>query len=238
MSLPSTGSVSWTLARLTLRRMLRTRVTWASLVVASFPVVFAGLWVAFRPEFEAWSHTFGVTLTLFAILPPLIAAGLIAEEHTSDTITYLWSRPIGRSTVLLGKLLGSVILLCGLFTVSTAAAWMTIARVQEIEQGVLLRGLFATCLGAVTFAAMAAALGSLITKQAVATAVAYVLLLDLPVGALPFSLGKLAASQHVRILATESGDELIHVIWLLGMAGFWLTLGVWRNHASELKKKG
>src|SRR5687767_14430638 len=95
---PSTASALFTLAGVTFKRLLRGRAVWVVLVIACLPLLFAS---ATRSR----DSIIAVTFLVMCILPPVFVASTIGEEIEERTSSYLWSRPLPRWTLLVGKLL-------------------------------------------------------------------------------------------------------------------------------------
>lgn len=226
------------LARLTLRRMLRSRALWVTVVLCLLPVLFA--YAVVDPEWRGrsgWRETFTIAMGLLAIIPPLHLAPAVAEEVEDRTFTYLWSRPLPRWSLIAGKLAAIApvlaLLLCAGALLGFDAAYGASApgAGETIARGVL--GLSLGVLGA---GCVSIGIGSLLPRQALATSIIYLLILDIPIGALPFSLKNLSITYHVRQIA---GIETIPdpiptaILWLLGIAAAWLALGFWRISRAE-----
>src|SRR5687767_12060107 len=101
---PSVLSVITTLMGVTLKRFVRGRAIWVCLLIACGPLVPA---TAMRIEGDAEAGEALTVFTLFVmmILPPAFVASSLGEEIEERTTTYLWSRPVPRWAVLVGKLL-------------------------------------------------------------------------------------------------------------------------------------
>ena len=238
MSAPiSAWAATVRIARLTLRRMLRDRSTILVAVLALLPVVFIALlndrWV---PD-HAWARVVNVaTIPLFAILPPMALAPLIAEEASGQTYSYLWSRPIPRWSVLVGKLVVLMPFVAALFVVSMIASYAIIFDgSREIER--LYRVTAALIAGTIACGAVSAAIGVFLRKYAVAASAAYLLAVDLPVGGLPFSVANVSMTHHIREIA-GTGSETVslpgHFLWLAGFTAFATALLLWRLRHIEL----
>jgi len=99
-----------------LRRSVRSRRTFFSLAFALLPGAVAWLTASFAPRISAAdiATSIGWLLMLQVVLPILALVGgtaVIAEEVEDRTITYLFSRPIPRASVLLGRWLAALVLL-------------------------------------------------------------------------------------------------------------------------------
>src|SRR5688572_20755275 len=93
------------IAAITLRRLVRGRALWVGGLVAGLPIAFAAL--LHQSNARATGTIVDVTAfetLVLAVLPALFVASSIGEEIEDRTTTYLWSRPIPRWAVLVGKL--------------------------------------------------------------------------------------------------------------------------------------
>jgi hypothetical protein len=62
--------------------------------------------------------------------------------------------------------------------------------------------------------------------------------MDVPLGAMPFSIANLSITHHILVLGGLKSSELSasagrSALWLLGLGLFWLVLGLWRLARSE-----
>ena len=234
---PTSWRAVRSLARLTWRRALRDRGTILVAVIAIIPVVFtlllSGRW---QPD-NGWSRAINVTFVpLFALLPPMVLAPLVAEEAGERTFSYLWSRPIPRWSVPVGKGLALAPLVCALFAVSMMICYLLIFGANTTELHRLGRGALAIGFGTLAAGLVSATIGVFLPKHAVAAAAAYLLVVDWPVGGIPFSVQNISMTHHIRELAgTGRGTELgVHLIWLAGFAAVATIVLVWRIRRVEL----
>lgn len=225
----SRGGAISAIARLSLKRLMRGRSLW---VGAAFCLLPLGIVFLSEADRDSWDEVIGAFVGMLAIVPPLFMASALAEEIQERTFTYLWTRPIDRWTVIAGKLLAYAPLIIVMFVASLAvAAFITYG--SELEPAVLLRGSLALALGVIAFGAFATGVGSLVPKQATATAIAYLLIVDAVIGAIPLSIANLALSHHVNALAESL--EASNILWLAGMTTIWLAIAFWRVNRIEPK---
>jgi ABC-type transport system involved in multi-copper enzyme maturation permease subunit len=229
------GALSTTrlIAAITLRRLLRGRALWVGGVVAALPIAFAAL------LHQSESRTAGtiVDVTMFetlvlAVLPALFVASSIGEEIEDRTTTYLWSRPIPRWAILVGKLCALVPVIAALVLPSWLLAMQV--GVETLPSAASFGGF---ALGALALSIVAAAIATLVPKHGMALTICYMLFFDLPVGALPASLRELSVTHHVRVIAdmldrTEETAGLA-VLGCLLIGAFWLAIGLLRIRRLE-----
>ena len=210
------------------------------MVLCLLPVIFiAALGSRWSPD-NAWTRVVNVVIVpLFAVLPPLNLAPLIAEEAKQQTYSFLWSRPIPRWSVVLGKASAVFPLVAMLLAASIATCWMIATKPSGVGNEPMLWLLVGMVLGLLATGSVSIAVGVFLPKQAVAASVAYLLAIDLPVGGMPFSVANLSMTHHVRVLAgtADAGAERIpSMIWLLSISTLAMMLTLWRIRRIELAK--
>ncbi|MEO8553573.1 MAG: hypothetical protein ABI678_26550 [Kofleriaceae bacterium] len=216
---PSTGAALWTLFRLTLTRIGRGRLLWVSVAISILPIL-AAIPMSLGHHFDKLGAIRNVELFVLAILPPLFGAPAIAEELEDRTATYLWSRPLARSTILAGRLLA----LAPCAALVVVASWWLAARVATNEPPPAASiGAFAA--GALGVAVLSAGIATLAPKRGMGLAVVYVLLVDLPIGQLPVSLRWLSVTHATGALGGfESDSAASGAIALAVIAAVWLAV--------------
>ena len=229
------GAVATTrlIAGVTLRRLVRGRALWVGAVVAALPIAFAAL----LRENESRTAGTIVDVTAFetlvlAVLPALFVASSIGEEIEDRTTTYLWSRPIPRWAVLVGKLAALVPVVIALVLPS----WL-LALQAGVGMTPTLASFGGFAIGAFALSCAAAAIATLAPKHGMALTICYMLFFDLPIGALPASIRELSVTHHVRVIA----DMLARTDEPAGLAGlgcvligaFWLAIGLVRIRRLE-----
>ncbi len=226
--------------RLAWRRVLRDKSTWISVVLALFPVVFI-LVVGTRwsPQTAWYKVVNTLFVPLFAILPPLTLAPLIAEEAQKQTYTFLWSRPIPRWTIVAGKAAVLFPLVMLLLLVSAAACWWVLPPLPESGYQSILWLSVAVVLGVLAAGSVSITVGVFLPRQAVAAAVAYLLVVDLSVGSMPLSIASVSISHHIKNIAgtgDADADRLTSMTWLLAITALALIATLWRVRRVELGK--
>lgn len=220
------------LASLTLRRSLRSRAIWLSLFLATLPTVFA-LIAGADGSPRDWRRTFNITTFLLALIPPLHMAGVIGDEMDEKTITFLWSRPIARWVVLVGKLTALIPICAAVLLVAVGLPKLVVPGFDGSD---VLRGGLAVCLGVLAIGITSAGIGSLATRFSLPTAVMYMLLIDLPMSAVPFQIQEISIFHQIRQISQvdptydPTGPA---VAMLLCMAAVWIVIAVWRTRRAE-----
>jgi ABC-type transport system involved in multi-copper enzyme maturation permease subunit len=239
---PSGASAAASLARLSVKRLFRSRTLWISAILAVAPLVAqiaAGGSASMKDE---WRELYSVLTVVLAIIPALLLAPAIAEEFEDRTYTYLWSRPSPRWALLAGKLMGLVPVAVAFVTASIALSFF-LAFGSETGQhlGLLRDNLMAAALGVVAVSCTALGIGSLVFRHATAVSIVYLLAIDSAVGAMPFSIQNLSVSFHVRTIAlsdlstwdTVGSSAGISAAWLFGISALWIGIAVWRITGAE-----
>jgi ABC-type transport system involved in multi-copper enzyme maturation permease subunit len=222
------------LARLTFRRLFRSRTMVVSGIFCLLPIIFA--WSVRRASsqdvFHQWRTVYGVWLLILAIVPPLHLAATVAEEVENKTFTYLWSRPFPRWSLIVGKLLTLVPVLALMICATLMVSYGTIDSAGEL--GLRGRAAAGMAMGVLAIGCMSIGIGSLIHKHALVVAISYVFVLDLPIGVLPFALQNLAITYQVKQIGIDgSGGYVTPMLWLVGISALWLALGLWRVRRAE-----
>jgi hypothetical protein len=209
---PITGvAAARILARLTWTRARRSKGLWLSAALSALPILFVAAVASRWDPDQRWTRTMTVLLIpLLALLPPLNLAPIVAEEAEDQTASYLWSRPMPRWALSYGG---------------------DAAKLHHLARGAAALGL-----GTLAAGALAIAVGVLIRRQAVAVSAGYLLVIDLPLGAVPLSSANLSITYHARALAAVSGDGAViaPIIWLIALTGVWLAVAFWRVSRLEL----
>lgn len=231
---PSAIETTGAIAALTLKRAMRGRAVWVGAIIAFLPVIFATLMSSRggkSSQGAALEDIFVFELLLLAVLPAMFVASSIGEDIEDRTTTYLWSRPIPRTAIIVGKLVALVPIVC----IMELASWTAAIRVgaSASPTGNAILGLVA---GVVGISAVAAALATLVPKHGMALTIVYMLFFDFPIGAMPASLRNLAVSHHVLTLVDprdKGGDKVIALVWIGIVAVVWLAIALRRIRRLE-----
>lgn len=222
------------LARMTARRLFRTRSFWLSVALAGLPLLFlAGLASEWTAD-ERWRRVLVAMAPVLGVLVPLNLASIIAEEAEEATYSFLWSRPLPRWSVTAGKSAALLPFATGLMIAAVIGSWAISTSGDHVDW--LLRGIAAAVLGCAAAGALSVALGTLVRRQAIATSVGYLLVVDFPMGKIPLSISNLSITGHFTDLA--SGESTVTaIIWLAAMTAVWSAIAVWRVGRIELSAR-
>ena len=219
------------IARLTWKRLLRGKALWVSLVLALAPMSIA-IAVVGKDNSGGLGDVLEVSTWLLGILAPLHIAASLAEELEERTSAYLWSRPVPRWTIVSGKLLALVPVVAllevggALIAAQQIGALGASTNVQRVLVG----------LGAGTIAASCCAAGvaTIWPKHGMAIAMVYILLVDLPLGAIPAALQQLSITHYVRELVDKgAGIEIAPLGGLAVISLVWLSVALSRIRTLE-----
>jgi ABC-type transport system involved in multi-copper enzyme maturation permease subunit len=218
-AVPGSLSTVWTLAGVTLRRLTRGKALWVAVLFAVLPVAYAILVRSGQRHFnESAKDLFTVSTLLLAIVPAMFVSASIGEEIEERTSTYLWSRPIARWAVLVGKLCA----LTPLVIVLIAGGWY-IALTTERAQAPLAATGLALAAGCVAASLVAAGIATVLPKHGMVLTIGY-MLVDLFIGAMPFSLREVSILHQTGVLAGIGGDPPATQSALIAMA---VVSGIW-----------
>jgi ABC-2 type transport system permease protein len=218
-----------TLASVTFKRMLRGKALWIGASFAVLPVIYAvavhGGRIRATPN-----DVFGFEVTLLAVLPALFIAASLGDELEDRTSAYLWSRPLPRWALLAGKLCA----LAPVVALLLCASWW-IAATAGLDTTPTALSTVALAAGCLVTSVITAGIATVVPKHGMALAIGY-MLVDLFIGALPFSLDAVAITHQTRALAGVSGEPSIAsgVIAMAAIAVVWGAIAVSRIRKLEV----
>jgi len=224
---PGTWSTIATLAGVTLRRLRRGKALWIGEVLGALPVVYAAI-ARSRQLAGSSDDLFKIWLLLMAIVPAMFVGASIGEEIEDRTSTYLWSRPIARWAVLAGKLCALVPLVIGLFVIGWIATVGVLAN--ELPSAT---SCIALALGCIATSLVAAGIATLVPKHGMALTIGY-MLVDMFIGAMPFSLAELSITHQAAVLAGPTGAVQTPLIAMAIVGGLWGAIGLLRIRRLEV----
>jgi ABC-type transport system involved in multi-copper enzyme maturation permease subunit len=227
-NVPTPGEAIGIMAGLTVKRLVRGRVVWFMLLAAGLPSLIG---LAMRggdhadQPLRVANATLDIVQFLFAIMAPILVGSAVGDELGNKTATYLWSRPIPRWTILVGKL----VVLGPVSALLLMASWL----VALVLGGGMIsaQGLAAVAFGGLAVSCVVAAIAAIGPRQAIAFSLVYVLLIDLPIGAIPASIRVFSVTHQTGVLTAlpdasgpATGSPVAAVIWMTAMAAVWLTV--------------
>jgi ABC-type transport system involved in multi-copper enzyme maturation permease subunit len=211
---------------------VRGKTIWVAWIFAILPILLA-LTMEKAGKPLDWRELFPFLVMLSGVLAPLFMASALAEEIEDKTFTYLWSRPIPRWSVVIGKLLASIPIAGGIMCGSVAVCFFfSVGGSSDM----LLRALAASVAGTTAICMVSSGFAILVPRAGMAVTYGYILVLDLPIGAMPFSLRNLSVTHQIREVAGVGGEDkgaAIALAWMAGIGGFWLAIAFWRLLRAE-----
>ncbi len=241
--------------RLSLQVLLRSRRTAVIGLLCGFPILFSVLGVVFiitglaERDLSAYSlmafimahgyvHFFLIVVTLF------YGTALIADEVDDKTITYLFMRPVSKSTIYLGKYLAYLVA-GNLLLLPTAALSFLIALLADPpgeavrHLPILFQDLLVLALGILAYGALYALIGAL-SKRPVFVGLGFAVVWETAVTFIPGYLSKLtikhyliallphpAQQRGVLALVESATPAPLAVTVLLATTAALLALGAW-----------
>jgi ABC-type transport system involved in multi-copper enzyme maturation permease subunit len=220
---PTTTSSLVTIARVTLLRLRRGAAIWIGVAIAVLPIVFA---VAIKDKWRVVEYTVLSEMLVLSVLPALFVASSIGEEFEARTTTYLWSRPVARWTVLIGKLIA----LAPLVVLLVVTSWMVAMRLGTSQMPSIERTLGIGA-GTIAVAAIAAGIATVVPRHAMALSIIY-MAVDFVLAEIPLSIQALSATRQTMVLATQPTTAA--AINLAVIAVVWLAIGLVRVRRLEV----
>lgn len=230
-------SSSLTLAGLGFTRLIRGRTLYVSVVLAIIPVILAAVVGHDGTDSkEGWTTACEVVLRfVIPIAAAVHASGAVGDELEQKTFTYLWSRPIPRVSVVLGRLLFVAPLLFALSVVTLVASYL--AAGKGVTGDDLSRGIGAALASSITCTCFALGGGGLFPRQPLLFTMGVFLTVEQFLFAIS-GARYLSIVAHTRILAgleksLESAVEAKAIVGLVVLSALWLSLGLFRVSSAE-----
>lgn len=201
------------------------RLHWMLRLAALCAVVSLGLtYAATVGTFDWGPRTIGgimvmLQVALIVLLTPSLAGGLISSERESGNWQLLQMTPMSAMRILFGKLV-SVAVPLGLILFATLPGYLVMTLIQPELWGQISRVLVCLLLTAVFALALSAAVSSLCRRTAVATTIAYALLVLICAGTMLVWLGRDAPFGHSTVQAALLINPMAAALSLAEMPGF------------------
>jgi ABC-2 type transport system permease protein len=241
--------------RLSMTRMVRSRRTFMMIILSLAPVAGALIAVAVATIFKKGggytgfgliTEMFGFAYLQFMLLGISLFYGtsLIGDEVDDKTITYLFMRPIPRSTLFLGKYLSGVIMGLCIVIPSAILTFTILSTLDPMSEVISHLGIFAKdlgilALGIMTYIAFFGFLGALF-KRPVLIGIVFSLVWESMITYVPGYISKFTVLHYLQSLlphpsAQRGLQELfqqmtsppIAVLMLFIIAGAFTALGCW-----------
>ncbi len=201
------------IGRLTAWRLVHSRASLFGILIAALPIAFAA---ALRGRTGYALRSFEVEQLLLVVLPAIVVASSITSDLDDRSITYLWSRPIRRWTLLAGKL----VVLSPYVIALVAIGWLAATGVGAGKLA-SLASIGALVCGALASTLVAAGLTIAAPRYGMLLTIIY-MLVDGVIGQIPAGIralsithdvADLACVTHGSLLAATSSLATISVAW-------------------------
>lgn len=223
------------IAGIAFKRMLRGKSLWVVVAMACLPLL-ATLPIDNRNIPEHWGGVIAFWGYLLAILPPMLLASAIGEEIEERTMTYLWSRPLPRWSIVGGKIVALLPVLWIVLAASLVAPFYLQFPDAAQHGTILTRTLAAVVLGTIGVAAVTAGLATLVPRYGTVVSLGYLVFVDRTLAWPDASICKLSVTYHAIRLTGMWGDAqpfVQSVAWILGLSAVWMGIAVWRIRRLE-----
>jgi ABC-type transport system involved in multi-copper enzyme maturation permease subunit len=225
---------SLAIARVTLTRTLRGSAVWVALALAALPLLWAP---ALRMEAVAdYRDVLVYWALLLVILPPVLLAPAISEEIEERTTSYLWSRPIPRWSIVVGKMIALVPILWLALGLAALAPFLAFVPGAGAHPEVVARLVAMVLLGTLGAAAITVGLTTIVPRHGTIVAIAYLLFVDSSLSAIGLAVSRVSVLYNAIELAglrAAPAPVMTPLLWLLGWIAAWMALAVWRIRRLE-----
>ncbi|ACY14779.1 ABC transporter permease [Haliangium ochraceum] len=223
-------AASWIIAGAAWRALWRGKSLWIPLCLCLAPVLVAALPGVVDSAALRWQQAAGLGFRAVTLSAAILLANAIGEELEQRTVSYLWTHPIPRAALPLGKLAAMAPVVLGLGALALLACFAVAHRGFPFDHlDMLARAIAAVLLGGLAACATALGLGALVPRYAFILALAYLLFLDNLLELVP-GLSALSIIAHMNTIAgiDTSGSVPTACAALVVLALLWLGAGLWR----------
>jgi len=182
--------LTWTLAKLTAKRLRRRTSTWVLLLLGLAPCLMLLFWTIanltggrlnikpYTMFLNIMSHYF---LNFFVpLLAIFLGLGTISEEVESRNITFTLVRPLHRAGVVVGRLLGHIMVGFAVLAICVFGNFMAnmLFQVEDLVQftPIMLNCIFVFCFGFLAYLSVVAVLGTFWRKFAIISGILWLIL--------------------------------------------------------------
>ncbi len=219
---PTTGAAVSAIARVTFKRSTRGMLPGVAFVISILPVLAA------QPLHKSGDSAFWLVQLLLVILPPMFVASSIGDELDERTAAYLWSRPVTRWSIVVGKLL-ALAPMCAVFVTGSAIAAGFVGDPALRAAAPIV----AVAASALATCVVVAGIAAVLPRHAMIFAIVY-LLVDRILGALDTSVHLACLSYATRSVAGLTDSSAVTgAIALAVIASIWLTVAFRRIRRLE-----
>jgi ABC-2 type transport system permease protein len=224
-----------TIAGLTWKRLFRSKLIWVTALLVIAPLALAAVAAASMPDAgQRWDEVGQITFRSLVLLAPVLhLAPAVGEEQEGKTYTYLWSRPVPRAALVLGKMVCIVPVLCALAAFTTAATFAALSTSGGLDAAALPRSVVAAVAGVISASAFAVGVGALFPRHPLVVALGWVFFAE---QILPdvTAVQNVTTLYHVRRIADGApGGVAGGLLALAILTAIWLTVAVVRLRRLE-----
>jgi ABC-type transport system involved in multi-copper enzyme maturation permease subunit len=183
-------------------------------VLAVLPPMIAWLGLEFGPSADRASHHGGpdvlravVLLMHYQVVLPILAlvagSAVVTEEIENRTCTYLFTRPIPRAALLLGRWLATLVVVLTLLLGSAmAVVWAVRSHGQEAPADLVQHALWGLALGGAVYSGLGAVLGVFL-KRPMIVCLGYAFAFEVGLANVPGSTQRLSLQYYLRSILVE-----------------------------------
>lgn len=214
MNMPGLATSTWLLFRTQLSRVWWGRRALACVALAAGAPVLAWLVAGFGEVSGAEIATNLGWLLLLQVIVPLLAlvagSAVVTEEIEDRTISYLFSRPIPRASVLLGRWLAALLFVSTLLAIASLATVFLASRSAApgpaVGSGIVVPLLEAAVLGGAVYSAIFAAAG-VFFRHPMIVGLGYAFAIEGFLANLPGRNQALTVQYYLRSIVGTTGSE-------------------------------
>jgi len=226
---------SLAIARVTLTRLLRGRAIWVIAGMSALPTLQAAVQSSASTEDVSVGGIFIIWALLLAILPPVTIAPAIGEEIEERTMTYLWSRPIPRGSIVIGKIFALVPVLWLALGAAVMVPFYLFVPSADATPESAARIVAMTILATLGASAVTAGMTTFVPRYGTILSIAYLLFIDPPLALTDSAISRLSVVYNSMSLAgvEHASAVLPSVLWMAGLIVLWVGIAVWKIRRLE-----
>jgi ABC-2 type transport system permease protein len=174
-------------------------------------------------------------MLLVMLLPPILLAHTIGEEIEERTMAYLWSRPLPRWSILLGKMVALTPILSFLMCLALVVPFFVLFGGAAGDHVDLLTGaMLSVVVATIAASGVTAGLATLVPRFGTVLGIGYLVLVDGTLAAIDTSISKLSVTYNAAALSGSYDPANYAAIgWLAGITAVWLGVAAWRIRRIE-----
>lgn len=226
---------SLAVSRVTTLRTLRGRALWVVVGLSTLPFLWS-LIMRDRSVDDDWGAVMAFWGYLLAVLPPVLLAGAIGEEFEEKTSAYLWSRPLPRWSIIVGKIIALLPPLWVVLGISLVIPFYALFPDAGDHGSILVRSMIAVVAGTIGAGAVTAGLAALAPRYGTVLSLAYLVFIDRTLGWLDAKIALVSVTYHSLRISGVYGEGFSvakGLSWIAGISAVWLAIALWRVRRLE-----